>query len=455
MNSKQSGRRRFLRNTAALAGGMVVGGIRPGSSEDIIKPEIIKASPGPRPLGGPSQYVKLQRTGTATQGYTPLQDLQGIITPSALHYYVNHEKGDLLNIDPQKHRLLIHGLVDRPLILTMEEIKRLPSVSRIYFLECNGNSNPRSIERSKDVQEAHGLTSCTEWTGVWLSLLLKEAGVKKGADWIFAASADSSHHASSIPMEKAMDDALVAYVQNGEPLRLEQGFPLRLILPGWGGRLHIKWLNQIKVVDEPYFTTQDRSSEMDTSPAGEGAFLLAGKKARAWQYETYAKSVITFPSGGQKLPGKGFYEVTGLAWSGSGAVRKVEVSTDGGKSWKDAQLQEPVLVKAHTRFRYAWNWNGEECVLQSRCTDTNGNVQPSTTETSKNWDVDNSQACVGVMGDDCKKVPRRADRAYIQSWKVTPDGSVLNAFVAPADLYSGASFHGGGAVRELPSEHEH
>ena len=432
MNSKQSGRRKFLKSGAALVG-LAAGGMGIAKSEEAIQPETIRPT-GLRPIGEISHFEKLTRSGTATQGYTPLTELQGIITPSNLHFYVNHEKGVLMNIDPQQHRLTLYGEVDRPLVLTMAEVKRLPSVSRVHFLECNANSNPKTVASAKNVVQGHGLTSCSEWTGVLLSVMLKEVGVKKGANWLLVGSADPSKHASSIPLEKAMDDALVAYAQNGEALRLEQGYPLRLILPGWGGRLHIKWLNRVKVVDQPYMTTQDRTSQMDHDPAGEGAFMIAGEKARAWRFQAFPKSIITFPSGGQQLQGRGFYEITGLAWSGGGSVRKVEVSTDSGRTWKDAQLQEPVLRKAHTRFRFPWKWNGEEAVIQSRCTDDQGDTQPSATELSKNWGTDTSKACTSVMGEDCKKIPRRADRAYIQSWRVTPDGSVLNAFVVTPEM---------------------
>jgi sulfane dehydrogenase subunit SoxC len=267
---------------------------------------------------------------------------------------------------------------------------------------------------------------------VLLSLLLKEAGVQKGASWIVAASADTAGHASSIPLEKAMDDALAVYGQNGETLHLENGYPLRLICPGYGGRIHVKWLNRIKVVDQPYMTTQDRSHHMEHTPAMEGSFLIAGELAHRFQFEMYAKSVITFPSGEHKLPGHGFYEITGLAWSGGGKVRRVEVSTDGGRTWKDAELQEPVFSRAHTRFRLPWNWNGEEAVLQSRCTDENGDVQPTLAEESKLWGADPSEACTSVMGDACNRIPRRANRSYIQSWRVARDGTVHNAFAEGA-----------------------
>ena len=269
MNPKQSGRRQFLKGSAALVGGLAAGAVAPAvapGADVTTKPEIIRAT-GLRPQGELSHFVKSHRIGTGTQGATPLQDSQGIITPSSLHYYVNHEKGVLMNIDPAQHTLMIHGLVEHPLLLTLAEVQRLPSVSRVYFLECNANSNPKSTEKAKTIQEAHGLTSCSEWTGVQLSLLLKEAGVKKGANWLLAAANDPSNHSSSVPLEKGMDDALVAWAQNGEPLRLEQGYPLRLILPGWGGRLHIKWLNRVKVVDQPYMTIQDRTSHMEIGRA--------------------------------------------------------------------------------------------------------------------------------------------------------------------------------------------
>jgi sulfane dehydrogenase subunit SoxC len=367
------------------------------------------------------------RTGTPTNLFTPLQDLDGIITPSNLHFHMSHEQGLIMDIDPREHRLIVHGMVDRPLILTMDELKRLPRISRVYFLECNSNGTPRRVKVANTVQETHGLTSCSEWTGVPLSLLLKEAGVQKDANWLVATSADASNHESSVPMAKAMRDGLLAYMQNGEALRIDQGYPLRLILPGYGGRINVKYLSRIKVVDEPYMNPQDRTSHQEHTPAGEGSFLIASDLAREWTYALYAKSVITFPSGGQRLPGPGFYEISGLAWSGGGAVRRVEVSTDDGKTWKDAHLQEPVLRYAHTRFRFPWNWDGQEAVLQSRCTDENGDVQASVTELTKNWGSDTSEACTSVMGEDCNRIPRRANRAYIQSWHVARGGSVHNA----------------------------
>ena len=443
MNAKERGRRRFLKKSgAALVGLAVGGGLQRASGQQTATPGVIRAT-GLRPRGELSRFEKSARTGNAVLGFAPLQDLHGIITPSELHFYQNHERGFLPDIDPQQYRLMIHGMVDRPLILTLAELKRLPSVSGIYFIECNANGSPSRVKPGKTVQDTHGLVSCAEWTGVPLSLLLQEAGVHRGANWLVAASADTSNHASSVAMEKAMDDAVVAYAMNGEPLLIEHGYPVRLILPGYGGRINVKWLNRIKVVDQPYMITQDRTSYMEHTPAGEGAFLLAGEKARHWHFAIYAKSVITFPSGGQQLSGRGFYEISGLAWSGGGAIRRVEVSADGGKTWKDAQLQEPVLRHAFTRFRFPWNWNGEEAVLQSRCTDENGDVQASVTELNKNWGADPSAACTSVMGEDCNRIPRRANRAYIHSWRVARDGSVHNesSDIPEDEVIEGGSIH--------------
>jgi sulfane dehydrogenase subunit SoxC len=295
----------------------------------------------------------------------------GIITPAALHYEVC--RGGIPNIDPRKHRLLIHGMVDRPLILTMDDLRRLPSTSRIFFLECAGNSRSewRGANAPK-VQFTHGLTSCTEWTGVALSLLLREAGAQKGAAWIVAEGGDATGNERSIPMAKAMDDVLVAYGQNGEALRPGNGYPLRLMVPGWEGNVNTKWLRRIKVVDKPYMTRMESTDHTSLMPDG---------KARQFLFVMEAKSVITFPSGTQHLPGPGVYEITGLAWSGRGLVRRVEVSADGGKTWRDARLQQPVLRFAHVRFRLDWRWDGREAVLQSRCIDETGGAE-STPEPS-------------------------------------------------------------------------
>jgi len=444
MNSKQSGRRQFLKGSAAALGVAALEGVRPAAAQQESRPPLIPHA-GARPVSEISQYENLVRTGNQSRAMTPLQDLQGIITPSHLHFYMNHEEGYLPNINPEQHTLTIFGMVDRPIVLTMADIRRLPSVNRIHFLECNANGNPSTVKRAKNIQEAHGLTSCTEWTGVPLSLLMQEVGVQGDGKWVMAMSADTSNHASSVPMEKIMADGMIVYGQNGDALRIDQGYPLRLLLPGYGGRINVKWLDRLKVVDTPYMTKQDRTSYMQHTPAGEGAFLLATGKAIEWHFAAYAKSVITSPTGGQKLPGPGLYDITGLAWSGGGKVRRVEVSTDGGRTWKDAQLQEPILSIAHTRFHFPWRWNGEEAKLQSRCTDENGTVQPAAGELEKNWDKDLSANCSEYMGDDCNRIPRRAHRAYIMTWQVNRDGTILNASndIQGDDVIEGGHIHNG------------
>jgi sulfane dehydrogenase subunit SoxC len=362
------------------------------------------------PYGERSPYVRAARAAadTATRtpeqaaSLTPLADTYGIITPSSLHFERHHS--GVPRIDPAQHRLMIHGMVDRPLVLTMAELERLPSISRIYFLECSGNSNTgwRPAPRPT-VQATHGMTSCSEWTGVKLSLLLEEVGVQPGASWILAEGADPAKMTRSIPLAKAMDDALVAYAQNGEPLRPEQGFPLRLFLPGWEGNANVKWLRRLKVVDQPYMTREETSKYTDLMSDG-----------RAWQFTLVmdAKSVITHPSGGQQLAGAGFHEIAGIAWSGRGRVARVEVSTDGGATWKDATLQEPILPRAHTRFRLPWAWDGADAIVASRVTDETGYVQPTRAEL----------------------VEQRGVNSYyhnnmIQAWKVKTDGTVEYAVV--------------------------
>jgi sulfane dehydrogenase subunit SoxC len=431
MDSRQSPRRRFLKHAAALAG-LTVGAVRSAVGQSLSPERSELRLKELHAYGGRSGFVNSARTGslgiwppaagpTRDFGFrTPLQDSVGMITPAALHFVLSHGY-EPLDIDPRQHRLMIHGLVDRPLVFTLDELERLPSVSRFHFLECHGNSATSGptgalrMAQTATVQETHGLTSCSEWTGVPLSVLLREVGVQKGASWFVAEGADAIKHTKSIPLDKAMDDILVAYGQNGEPLRPEQGYPLRLVVPGWQGINNVKWLRRIKVVDQPYMSMMETTRYPSLRPDG---------KSRWFESEMGPKSVITRPSGGQRLPSPGFYEITGLAWSGGGAIRRVEVSTDGGRIWKDAQLQEPLARKAHTRFVFAWNWDGEDSVLQSRCTDERGQLQPAIAEIAKIWNVDldyfrlpsNSTVDMGNFN-------------AIQPWKVARDGSVHNALV--------------------------
>jgi sulfane dehydrogenase subunit SoxC len=417
MHSKRLGRRRFLKEGAAIAG-VTAGLIRSASGQTAgseAPPEMPKPAIKDKRIYGERSHF--ENTGRILveppfASMTPLQDSVGIITPSPLHYTVMRFRNEPPDIDPRQHRLLIHGMVDRPLIFTLEELKRLPSVSRIHFVECAGNTSPVEHRGAETVQQSHGWTSCSEWTGVPLSLLLKEAGLQKGASWLVAESADAGKHSKSIPLEKAMYDCMVVYGQNGEPVRPEQGYPLRLLVPGWEGVSNVKWLRRIKVVNQAYMDRVETTGYVVLRPNMNGKGLW-------FNFELEPKSVITFPSGGQRLPGRGFYEISGLAWSGGGAIRRVEVSTDGGRGWKSAQLQEPVHRIAHTRFRLDWNWDGQEVILLSRCTDDRGEVQPTLADINKMW---------GVNTDYWKTTNTRVNHFNaIQPWKVSPDGSVHNA----------------------------
>lgn len=330
---------------------------------------------------------------------TPLQDSYGIITPSALHFESHHS--GVPQIDPTKHELLIHGDVERPLLLKLEELQRFPSVSRICFIECAGNSGAEHRgDPRPNPQRSHGLVSCSEWTGVSLATLLQESGLKAPAKWVLAEGADACRMARSIPMDKALDDVIVAYGQNGEPLRPDQGYPIRLVVPGWEGNVNVKWLHRIHVAAQPFMTREEAAGYTDLMPDG---------KARRFTFVMEAKSVITRPAGEQTLPGPGFYEITGLAWSGRGRIDRVEVSTDDGGTWHLGDLQEPRLAKAFTRFQLPWEWDGRPAILQSRCTDETGYVQPSREELI---------AVRGMFATDHYN--------GIKRWSVHPDGRVTH-----------------------------
>ena len=422
MKFKESGRRRFLKNSAALAG-LALGTIRSAVGETPEPDTHEGHSTDLKELiayGERSRFVKSVRVpegassgsspdkfGLTHHVLTPLQDQLGMITPSPLHYIATHRGVFVPDIDPQQHRLTIHGMVDRPLEFSVEELKRLPLVSRIHYLECNANKPKLS---NKTVQESHGRTSCSEWTGVPLSVLLKEAGVQSKATWIVAEGSDNNKGSYTIPLAKVLEDALVAYGQNGEPIRPHQGFPLRLLVPGFEGINSVKWLRRIKLVDEVYMTF----NEYDRYTSRQDP------RANSFNFEQGPKSVITFPSGDQKLPGRGFYEIAGLAWSGGGVVRKVEISTDGGRTWKDAPIKSAAHRMAHTRFAMDWNWDGRECVLLSRCTDELGQVQPSIEQFAKFWKVTPNDLLVST--------PVSGHYNFMQPWKVTSNGSVENAF---------------------------
>ncbi|MFO1413196.1 MAG: sulfite dehydrogenase [Burkholderiales bacterium] len=329
------------------------------------------------PYGVPSKYEAnvrrrespgLTRTPQSSVAFTPLQNLFGIITPSGVHFERHH--AGMPDVDPHQHRLMIHGLVKAPRIYTMEDIVRFPSVSRVHFIECGANTGMEwGNVAVPTVQYTHGMLACSEWTGVLLSTLLDEAGIDRAkAKFVLAEGADGASLTRTIPIAMALDDVMVCYGQNGEMLRPEQGYPLRLLVPGVQGVSSVKWLRRIKVGDQPWNSREEALHYIDLMPGG---------IHRQYTWIQEAKSVITSPSGGQTLLDRGYYEITGLAWSGRGKVKRVDVSTDGGRNWRTAKLQEPVMTKALTRFRMDWNWDGGPALLQSRVMDETGFVQPT------------------------------------------------------------------------------
>lgn len=344
----------------------------PPWSQDLGKPV------GADPYGVPSPFERtnirrsspgLTTTTQSSVAFSPLQNQFGIITPNGLHFERNHN--GRADINPYDHRLMVHGLVREAKIYTMEDLLRFPSVSRIHFIECGANTGMNwATPAVPTVQYTHGMLSCSEWTGVPLSTLLDDVGFdRKRAKFILAEGADGSGLTRTIPIEFALDDVLVAYGQNGEMLRREQGYPVRLLVPGVQGVSNVKWLRRIKVGDEPWNTREESLQYSDLMPDG---------RTRQYTWIQEAKSVITSPSGEQQLLDKGgYYQIRGLAWSGRGRIKRVDVSTDGGRNWRTAELQGPVLTKALTRFRADWHWDGSPALLQSRCVDETGYVQPS------------------------------------------------------------------------------
>lgn len=324
------------------------------------------------PLGARSPFVKPVRgpqTGmTVGSSLTPLQDLTGPITPADLHFERHH--AGIPVIDPAKHRLMIHGLVEREVILTLDELKRLPQVTRTYFIECSGNGRNAFRDPKPDMtaQKVAGMISTSEWTGIPLSTLFREVGAKPEATWFLAEGGDACLMTRSVPMAKAWDDALVVWAQNGEPLRPAQGYPLRLVLPGWEGNINVKWLRRLELGTRPWRTRWETAKYTDPMPGG---------RAREFTFENDVKSIITTPSHPARIAARGWHSVQGLAWSGRGRVTRVEVSADAGRSWQDAEFMGLSLPKAAVRFQWMFEWKGGEHVLLSRATDEAGYVQPT------------------------------------------------------------------------------
>jgi len=362
-----------------------------------------------RPYGMPSKYESnlqrrqspgLTQTAQSSVSFSPLQGMFGMITASGLHFERHHQ--GWVDVDPRRHRLMINGLVKTAKVFSLEDLMRMPSVSRIHFIECGANTGMEwGNSAVPTVQYTHGMLSCSEFTGVPLSLLLEQAGIDKSrAKYILAEGADGSGMTRTIDIDRALDDAIVAYGMNGEMLRPENGYPLRLVVPGAQGVSWVKWLRRIEVGDKPYATKDESIHYVDLMPDGQH---------RQYTSIQEAKSVITSPSGGQKLLSKGFYNVTGLAWSGRGTVKAVDVSFDAGRNWYSAKLEGPVLPKALTRFNIGWEWDGQSAILQSRVTDSSGYVQPAMRQLRE------------VRG-------RRSvyHNNAIQSWRVNASGEVEN-----------------------------
>ncbi len=340
---------------------------------------------------------------TSSISFTPLQYQTGIITPSGVFFERYHN--GMVQANKRDTRLMIHGLVDRPLIFTFEDILRMPSETHVHFLECaaNGGMEWRGAQLNS-LQYTHGMVACAEWVGVKLSTLLEQTGLKKEGKWLLAEGSDGSHLTRSIPIEKALDDCMVVYGQNGESLRHEQGYPIRLIVPGWQGNMNVKWLRRLKIGDKPWFTHEETSKYTE---------LRADGKAYGFTWPIYAKSVITFPCPEMHVKGPGVYEVRGFAWSGLGKIKQVDVSFDGGVNYTRARLDGPVQPKCFTRFTCEWRWDGKPALLQSRAIDETGFVQPTIAELRA------MRGSNGVYNNNS-----------IQTWEVKADGSVNNVQLA-------------------------
>lgn len=378
-----------------------------------VHPQYMKTPGRPSELyGRPSKYEahvgrlpeQVYSSAIMTAAFTPIDQLNGIITPAGLHFVVHHN--GIPDIEPSDHQFMLHGLVDKPLKWSVETLLNYPMISRINFLECAGNSAPNAVSddpMDMTAGEIHGQISGSLWTGVPLKYLLDEVGVKPSAKWAMCEGGDSGNHVRNVPLQKLYDDAIIALYQNGERIRPDQGYPMRLFVPGYEGNMNVKWLHRMEISDIPSQSKDEQSLYAD---------ITSDERIKQFSYTMEVKSVITRPSGKQQLPMSGIYEISGFAWSGRGKVKMVEVSADGGKTWALANLEGPIMSKSMTRFTIPWKWNGQKAILLSRATDEFGNVQPSRDE----W------------------VPRYARYSHghnnsINAWQVSNDGRVSNFYV--------------------------
>jgi sulfane dehydrogenase subunit SoxC len=403
-NPGVSRRQALLAGAAGLVGAAapLAAGQRPDqAARPQVPPDPTKVQgSNPTEIGQRSPFERPTRSPAAGRRptLTPLQDLSGIITPSDLHFERHH--AGIPAIDPERYSLLIHGMVERPIVFTLSDLKRFPGRSVICFVECSGNGG-RAYRLEQDAeatpQEIDGLTSTSEWTGVPLATLFREVGASPKATWFLAEGMDAAVMTRSIPIEKAHEDAMIAYAQNGEALRPGQGYPARLLLPGFEGNANVKWIRRLELADRPFMTREETAKYTDP---------LADGSARMFSFVMDAKSIITEPAWPDRLT-PGWWEVRGLAWSGRGRITRVDVSTDGGMTWQAATLDEPVLPKCHTRFRLPWQWTGRDAVLMSRAADETGYLQPTT------------DALIAARGPFTSYHYNN-----IRAWRVNADGSV-------------------------------
>lgn len=415
ISGEDPARRSFLRNaTTTVAGLAGAAAVPEGRAQTTADPEL-RRGPG-TPLGGDgarSAHVELKRICGGGPGEserdcdifsnnskTPLQSLFGTITPSDLHFERSHSGTP--SLDPAIHQLVVHGISAKATVFSMDDIYRMPSVTRVAFIECAGNGwdNWKEAKPDLSVQDTHGLISTSEWTGVPLTFVLQHVGATKAATWMLAEGADGAGVDRSIPLTEALlRNAMLAYAQNGEPLRPTNGYPVRLLLPGFEGNMNIKWLRRLKLGNEPFMTRWETAKYTD---------LLADGSARKFTLVQDAGSVITTPSGKMQIK-RGFVEIRGLAWSGYGRVARVDVSADGGKNWRKARIVGDALPQAQSRFVLPWIWNGETALLQSRCIDERGHRQPT------------RQQLISAVGTNALY-----HYNAIQTWKVDANGRVTN-----------------------------
>jgi sulfane dehydrogenase subunit SoxC len=387
-DSKTNGvisRRALLGGTAALG---VAGASKmalAASNPDNLPPNVSEWTPylgagvDANPYGMPSEYENhvvrrnvewLTASTESSVNFTPLQDLEGFVTPNGLCFERHH--GGVPEVIPSDYRLMINGLVDRELIFTLEDLKRFPQTNKFYFLECaaNGGMEWRGAQLN-GCQFTFGMVHNVQYTGVRLSDLVRETGLKPNAKWMLAEGGDSAGMNRSVPIEKVLDDCMIAWAMNGEALRPEQGYPARLVVPGWEGNMWVKWIRRLEFGDMPYMAREETSKYTD---------LMSDGKARMFTWVMDAKSVVTSPSPEKPILQKGVHQLRGLAWSGRGKITRVDVSIDGGKNWKTAELHGPIMEKCLTRFTMPFEWNGEELLVQSRAIDETGYVQPTIQE---------------------------------------------------------------------------